>query len=124
MRPVRLGNPDYTLNADARHSRTMAGMVSESRGVGLGISGVSRLENGVIRPKGRVEDDGIFAMGDGEEHELENMSPRKRVTPRAAWPEMPSHPSETRATHRRNSLSTFSFRFRRDSTKTMHLRSA
>jgi hypothetical protein len=77
LRPVRLGNPDYALNADARHSRTMAGMVSESRGVGLGVSGVSRLETGVIRPKGRVEDDGISVVGDGEERKLENMSPRK-----------------------------------------------
>ena len=55
----------------------MAGMVSESRGIGLGASGVSRLETGVIRPKGRVEDDRISVVGDGEEHKLENMSPRK-----------------------------------------------
>lgn len=55
----------------------MAGMVSESRGVGLGVSGVSRLKTGVIGPKSRVEDDGISVVGDGEEHKLENMSPRK-----------------------------------------------
>ena len=51
--------------------------MSESRGVGLEVSGVSRLETGVIRPKGRVEDDEISVVGDGEEHKLENMSPRK-----------------------------------------------
>jgi hypothetical protein len=55
----------------------MAGMVSESRGVGLRVSGVSRLETGAIGPKGRVEDDGISVMGDGGEHKLENISPRK-----------------------------------------------
>ena len=63
LRPVRLGNPDYALNADARHSRTTAKTVSESRGVGLGIPGASRLETGVVRPKGRVEDDGISVAG-------------------------------------------------------------
>ena len=115
---------DYGLNTDARHSRTMAGMVSENRGVGLRISRVSRLETGAIRPKGRVEDDGIFVVGSDEEHELENMSLRKRVTSRAAWPEMPSHLSETRANHRRNSFPAFSFGFRRDSTKTVRLESA
>lgn len=51
--------------------------MSESRGVGLGVSGVSGPETGVIGPKGRVEDDGISVVGDGEEHKLENMSPRK-----------------------------------------------
>jgi len=98
--------------------------VSESRGVGLGVSGMSRLETRVIRPKGRVEDDGVSVVGDDEEHKLKNMSPRKRVIPRTAWPEMPSHPSETRANHRRNSFSAFSFGFRGDSTKTVRLGSA
>ena len=98
--------------------------MSESRGVGLGISGVLRLETGVIKPKGRVEDDGVFVVGGDEEHELENMLPGKRVTPRAAWPEMSSHPSETRANHHRNSFSAFSFGLRRDSKKTVRSGSA
>ena len=101
----------------------MAGMVSESSGIGLGASGVSRLETGVIGPKGRVEDDGISVVGDGEEHKLENMSPRKSDSG-AAWSEMPSHLSETRANHRGNSFSAFSFGFRRDSAKIVRLGSA
>jgi len=36
---------------------------------------------------------------DGEEHKLE-ICRRGRVIPRAAWSEMPSHLSETRANHR------------------------
>jgi len=65
--------------------------VGEQRCRTRGMLGRRGSKTGVIRPKGRVDDDGIYVVRDGEEHKLENMSPRKSDS-EGAWSEMPSHP--------------------------------